>query len=67
MPASNLLVDSGFLYALYNRDDKNNEAVNAVAELYEGQFVIPYVVLTARSNPYWRDYDSVCGCESRFR
>jgi len=43
---SKLLVDSGFLYALYDRDDKNNEPVSAIAELYRGGFVIPYVILT---------------------
>ena len=46
MPQNRLLVDSGFLYALYDRDDEHNEPVSAVAELYGGQFVIPYVVLT---------------------
>ena len=46
MPQHKLLVDSGFLYALFDRDDEHNEPVSAVAELYRGQFVIPYVVLT---------------------
>jgi len=39
-------VDSGFLYALYDRADEGNEEASTVAELYSGQFVIPYVVLT---------------------
>lgn len=46
MTQSKLLVDSGFLYALYDRGDKNNEAVSAVAELYAGELIVPYVVLT---------------------
>ncbi len=46
MRQSKLLVDSGFLYALYDRDEKHSEPVMAVAELYRGGFVIPYVVLT---------------------
>lgn len=46
MPPSKLLVDSGFLYALYDRDDEHNEAVSTIAELYGGGLVLPYVVLT---------------------
>ncbi len=46
MPLSKILVDSSFLYALYNLDDPYHEEAYAVAELYNGQFVIPYVVLT---------------------
>jgi predicted nucleic acid-binding protein len=46
MPQSKFLVDSGFLYALYDRDDENNAPVSAIAELYRGGFIIPYVVLT---------------------
>jgi uncharacterized protein len=46
MALSKILVDSSFLYALYARDDKDAEEASAVADLYSGQFVIPYVVLT---------------------
>ena len=46
MPLNKILVDSGFLYALYDRNEQHNEEALAVAELYSGQFVIPYVVLT---------------------
>lgn len=46
MPLSKILVDSSFLYALYDRADQKNEEASAVAELFNGQFVIPYVVLT---------------------
>lgn len=46
MPQSKLLVDSGFLYALHDRDDENNVPVSAIAELYRGEFIIPYVVRT---------------------
>lgn len=41
-----ILVDSSYLYAfLAEKNDKHDEAV-FVAEMYQGQFVIPYVVLT---------------------
>jgi len=46
MAPTSILVDSSFLYALYNRDEKTSEAVSAIADLYRGQFLIPYVVLT---------------------
>ncbi len=46
MPPSRILVDSSFLYALYDRDDKDTEETSAVSDLYGGQFIIPYVVLT---------------------
>jgi hypothetical protein len=46
MPTSQLLVDSSFLYALYDRANRRNDDANIVAEVYGGQFVIPYVVLT---------------------
>ena len=46
MPLDEILVDSGFLYALYDRDDEDNADASAVAELYSGKFIIPYVVLT---------------------
>jgi predicted nucleic acid-binding protein len=51
MSLDKILVDSGFLYALYDRDDENSAEASAVAELYRGQFVIPYVVLTEVA--YW--------------
>jgi len=41
-----LLVDSSFLYALYNQDDHHHFEVTVVAEIYAGQFIIPDVVLT---------------------
>jgi hypothetical protein len=31
---------------LYDLKDRNNEIVSVVAELYRGQFIIPYVILT---------------------
>jgi predicted nucleic acid-binding protein len=46
MPTQKILVDSGFLYALYDRNDPDHEEAAAVADLYSGQFIIPYVVLT---------------------
>jgi len=46
MPPNRVLVDSSFLYTLYDRSAPNNDLASAVAELYSGQFVIPYVVLT---------------------
>jgi predicted nucleic acid-binding protein len=46
MPLTPILVDSGFLYALYERADPDAEAVACVAELYDKRFIIPYVVLT---------------------
>jgi uncharacterized protein len=45
MPLSKILVDSSYLYALF--DEKNEKFKNAVlvADLYQAQFVIPHVVL----------------------
>ncbi len=46
MTSSKILVDSSFLYALYDRSARDNEIVSAIGDLYSGQFVIPYVTLT---------------------
>lgn len=46
MPPNKVLVDSSFLYDLYDRNSLKNDEASAIAELYAGQFVIPYVVLT---------------------
>lgn len=46
MPPNNLLVDSSFLVALYDRDADEHAAVKVVAELYRGNFLVPQVVLT---------------------
>lgn len=42
---SPLLIDSGFLYALFDQSDRYYEAVAAVAELEGGVAVVPDVVL----------------------
>jgi uncharacterized protein len=46
MPPSKILVDSSYLYVLF--DDKNVHYGDAVltAEIYSGLFIIPFVVLT---------------------
>jgi hypothetical protein len=47
MPPSNkVLVDSGYLYAFFQEGDDNHERAVLVADVYSGQFVVPYVVLT---------------------
>ncbi|MBX3085161.1 MAG: PIN domain-containing protein [Anaerolineae bacterium] len=46
MPSSKLLVDSSFLYTLFDGEDEKHEDAVSVADVYGGQFVIPYVVLT---------------------
>jgi len=46
MPTSKILVDSSFLIALYDRAADEREAVNEIARLYSGQFLVPQVVLT---------------------
>ncbi len=46
MALSRAILDSGFLYALYDRDETHNMEAIAVAELYSARFVLPYVVLT---------------------
>jgi predicted nucleic acid-binding protein len=40
-----LLIDSGFLYALFDKDDRFHHAVATVAELEGGVAVVPDVVL----------------------
>lgn len=46
MAENKILIDSSFLYALYNQGEEKHEVVRAVAELYSGKFLIPYVILT---------------------
>jgi uncharacterized protein len=46
MPTNKILVDTGFLFALYNQKQSAHLDAKAVAELYGGQFIIPHVVLT---------------------
>jgi hypothetical protein len=46
MPPNKILVDSSFLIALYDLDADEHEAASQVAALYDGQFLIPQVVLT---------------------
>lgn len=40
-----LLIDSGFLYALFDQDDRYHEAVATAAELEGGRAIVPDVVL----------------------
>jgi uncharacterized protein len=61
---SKILVDSSFLYTLYNRADKNHEQVSAVSAIYRGQFLIPYVALTETAYLFHREGGS--GAVARF-
>jgi predicted nucleic acid-binding protein len=46
MPLSKILVDSSFLYAALDEQNVKHEDAILIADLYSGQFVVPYVVLT---------------------
>jgi uncharacterized protein len=46
MIENNILVDSSFLYALYDYRNKDYGDAIAVADLYQQSFIIPYIVLT---------------------
>jgi predicted nucleic acid-binding protein len=46
MAPSRLLVDSSYLYALFDQKNERFDDAVLVATLYQGQFLIPYVVLT---------------------
>jgi uncharacterized protein len=46
MPANKVLIDSGFLYVLYQEKDEKHKVVGLIAESYKRRLVIPYVVLT---------------------
>jgi predicted nucleic acid-binding protein len=46
MPPSKILVDSSYLYAFFDEQNEKHEDAVLVADLYRGQFVIPYIVLT---------------------
>ncbi|MBL8161332.1 MAG: PIN domain-containing protein [Anaerolineae bacterium] len=46
MPLNNILVDSSYLYAVLDEKNDKHEIATAVSELYRGQFIVPYVVLT---------------------
>ena len=43
---SKMLVDSSFLYPLFEENNRRHEAVITIAELYSAQMIVPYVVLT---------------------
>jgi len=45
MPTTALLLDSGFLYALFDEDDRFHKAVTAVAETQGGLAIVPDVTL----------------------
>ena len=46
MPPSKRLVDSSYLYALLDEKNQRFDDATLVAELYRGQFVVPYIILT---------------------
>lgn len=46
MPSNDLLVDSSFLIALYDRSSSEYELVKQTSKLIRGRFLIPQVVLT---------------------
>jgi predicted nucleic acid-binding protein len=46
MPANKILVDSSFLYTLFAEDAHEHEDAVVIADVYQGQFVIPQIILT---------------------
>ena len=46
MPPNKVLVDSSYLYAVFDERNEKHEVAMLIADLYGGQFVVPYVVLT---------------------
>jgi uncharacterized protein len=46
MPIKKILVDSSYLYSLFDENDKDHKRAVAAATLRKGQFLIPYVILT---------------------
>jgi len=46
MRPTKLLVDSSYLYVFLDKKNENHDGAVAVADLYRGQLVVPYVVLT---------------------
>jgi predicted nucleic acid-binding protein len=46
MPANNVVVDSSFLVALYDRDSVRHREVAESADAYRGYLIIPQVTLT---------------------
>ena len=45
MPPSKLLIDSSYLYALFDESNERFDDAVLVADLYQGQFIVPYVIL----------------------
>lgn len=45
MPTTTLLLDSGFLYALFDQDDRFHKAVTVVVETQGGTAIVPDVIL----------------------
>lgn len=45
MPPTTLLLDSGFLYALFDQDDRFHKAVSVVVETQGGMAIVPDVIL----------------------
>lgn len=46
MPLSKILIDSSYLYALFDEKNERFDEAVLVATLYQGHFAIPYVILT---------------------
>ena len=46
MPSNRILVDSSYLFAFFDGENKRHEDALLVAKVFQGQFVVPYVVLT---------------------
>jgi predicted nucleic acid-binding protein len=46
MPPNKILVDSSYLYAFLDEENEKHEDTVLIADLYDAQFVVPYVVLT---------------------
>lgn len=46
MPPSKIIIDTSFLYALYDEDSPEHLSVQEVAHLFSGQLLVPQIVLT---------------------
>jgi predicted nucleic acid-binding protein len=50
-----ILVDSSFLYAWYDTDDRDHSRVMPITETNHGLFIVPNVVLTETAFLFWRN------------